>query len=102
VQTQLLIVSPHLVPGPAGMKFLEGLRERNVNVRILTNSLASTDMSIVHSGNRAFREPLLAGGFGLYEVRAVLGQPGVRGNRLKCPSSGQFAMHAKVFAYDRR
>ena len=41
------------------MKFLAGLRERNVTVRILTNSLASTDMSIVHSGYQAFREPLL-------------------------------------------
>ena len=65
VQSELMIVSPYLVPGPAGMKFFEGLRERNVSVRILTNSLASTDMSIVHSGYQAFREPLLGMGVDL-------------------------------------
>ena len=78
------------------MKFFEGLRERNVSVRILTNSLASTDMSVVHSGYQAFRAPLLGMGVDLYEVRPVLGQPVVRGNQLKSPSSGRYALHAKV------
>ena len=73
VQSELIIVSPYLVPGPAGMRFFEGLRERNVSVRILTNSLASTDMSIVHSGYQASRVPLLERGVELYEVRPVLG-----------------------------
>ena len=102
VRSELIIVSPYLVPGPEGMKFFEALRERNVSVRILTNSLASTDMSIVHSGYRAFRSPLLGIGVDLYEVRPVLGQPVVRGNQLKSPSSGMFALHAKVFVFDRQ
>src|SRR4029079_11055978 len=101
VQTELIVVSPYLVPGPRGMKFLEGLRERNVSVRILTNSLASTDMSIVHSGYQAFRMPLLGMGVDLYEVRPVLGAPVVRGTRLRSLSSGQYALHAKVFVFDR-
>jgi putative cardiolipin synthase len=101
VRSELIIVSPYLVPGPAGMKFFEGLRERNVSVRILTNSLASTDMPMVHSGYQAFREPLLGMGVELHEVRPVLGQPVVRGNRLKSPSSGLYALHAKVFVFDR-
>ena len=84
------------------MKFFEGLRERNVSVRILTNSLASTDMSVVHSGYQAFRVPLLEMGVELYEVRPVLGQPVVRGNQLKSPSSGMYALHAKVFVFDRQ
>ena len=84
------------------MKFFEGLRERNVSVRILTNSLASTDMPIVHSGYQAFRVPLLEMGVDLYEVRPVLGQPVVRGNELKSPSSGLYALHAKVFVFDRK
>jgi putative cardiolipin synthase len=102
VQSELIIVSPYLVPGPGGMKFFEGLRERNVSVRLLTNSLASTDMSIVHSGYQAFRVPLLGMGVNLYEVRPVLGAPIVRGNQLKSPSSGQYALHAKVFVFDRQ
>jgi len=102
VRSELIIVSPYLVPGGEGMRFLEGLRERNVSVRILTNSLASTDMSIVHSGYRAYRVPLLEMGAELYEVRPVLGQPVVRGNQLKSPSSGLYALHAKVFVFDRQ
>jgi cardiolipin synthase C len=102
VQSELIIVSPYLVPGPAGMKFFEGLRERHVSVRLLTNSLASTDMSIVHSGYQAFRTPLLGMGVDLYEVRPVLGEPVVRGNQLKSPSSGMYALHAKVFVFDRQ
>ena len=102
VQSELIIVSPYLVPGPRGMKFFEDLRERNVSVRILTNSLASTDMSVVHSGYQAFRAPLLKMGVELYEVRPVLGQPVVRGNQLKSPSSGLYALHAKVFVFDRQ
>ncbi|MEO8565780.1 MAG: phospholipase D family protein [Betaproteobacteria bacterium] len=102
VQTELIVVSPYLVPGAAGMKFLTGLRERNVNVRILTNSLASTDMPVVHSGYQAFRAPLLGTGVDLYEVRPVLGAPVVRGTRLRSLSSGgQYALHAKVFVFDR-
>jgi putative cardiolipin synthase len=102
VQSELIIVSPYLVPGTAGMKFFEDLRERNVSVRILTNSLASTDMPIVHSGYQGFREPLLGMGVDLYEVRPVLGEPVIRGTRLRSLSSGQYALHAKVFVFDRK
>ena len=32
----------------------------------------------------------------------MLGQPVVRGNQLKSPSSGLYALHAKVFVFDRQ
>ena len=101
VQFELIIVSPYLVPGPKGMKFFEDLRGRFVSVRILTNSLAATDVPIVHSGYQAFRAPLLGNGVDLYEVRPVLGRPVVRGSRLKSPSAGLYALHAKAFVFDR-
>ncbi len=101
VKTELIIVSPYLVPGPGGMKFLGDLRERDVKVRILTNSLASTDMSIVHSGYQAYRVPLLEMGVELYEVRPIPGAPIDERHQLKSPSSGRYALHAKVFVFDR-
>ena len=70
------------------MEFLAGVRQRNVSVRILTNSLASTDMSIVHSGYQALREKLLEMGVDLYEVRPVQGRPVAQSSQLKSPSSG--------------
>ena len=102
VQSELIIVSPYFVPGPGGMKFVEALRDRNVSVRILTNSLASTDMSIVHSGYQAFRVPLLEMGVELYEARPMSGAQLDRGHQLKSPSAGRYALHAKVFVFDRQ
>jgi len=101
-RSELTIVSPYVVPGDSGLKFLAKLRQRDLQVRILTNSLASTDMPSVHSGYQAYRIPLLEMGVELYEVRPLLGRPVVRGDKLKSPSSGQFALHAKVFVFDRQ
>ena len=101
-RSELLIVSPYVVPGEAGVKFLAKLRERGLQVRVLTNSLASTDMPVVHSAYQKYRVPLLEMGVELYEVRPILGKPVVRGDALKSPSAGQFALHAKVFVFDRQ
>jgi cardiolipin synthase C len=101
VQFELIIVSPYVVPGPAGMRFFEDLRGRFVSVRILTNSLAATDVPIVHSGYQAFREPLLGSGVDLYEVRAIPGRQVVRSRRLLTRSAGLYALHAKAFVFDR-
>ncbi len=102
VQKELLIVTPYLVPGTKEMNFFKELRERNVSVRILTNSLASSDMPIVHAGYEAVRIPLLKMGVELYEVRPALGEPVVWGDRLKSSSAGRYALHAKVFVFDRQ
>src|SRR6185436_19936986 len=75
---------------------------RGVRVRILTNSLASTDMPIVHAGYRNYRVPLLQMGVELYEVRKKLGEPETKGGgSIKSASSHSFALHAKVFVFDR-
>ncbi len=66
VQEELIIISPYFVPGKLGTSFLASLAERGVRVRILTNSLASNDVGIVHSGYAKYRKALLRGG-----VRAV-------------------------------
>ena len=102
VDTDLRVVSPYLVPGDGGMHILEGLRSRNVRVRILTNSLASTDMPIAHVGYRHYRTKMLEDGIELYEARPVLGDPDGAGEHLKSPSSGQLAIHAKVFVLDEQ
>jgi putative cardiolipin synthase len=102
VQSELIVVSPYLIPGPGGMAFFQELRDRNVSVRILTNSLASSDMPVVHSGYQAYREPLLEMGVDLFEVRPVPGHPVDREHRMKMPSSGLYALHAKAFVFDRK
>ncbi|HXR57163.1 MAG TPA: phospholipase D family protein [Casimicrobiaceae bacterium] len=99
-QKELLIVSPYFVPGVKGEALLEKLRARGVRVRVLTNSLLSTDVVAVHAGYRNYRVPLLKAGVELYEVKPLPGKPQPRGGLLKSPSSGQFSLHAKAFVFD--
>ncbi len=100
-QRELIIVSPYLVPGESEMALIRRLRDRGVRVRILTNSLASTDMPIVHAGYLRYRIPLLEAGCELYEVRTAPGEPEAHG-LVKSGGSGQFGLHAKVFVIDRQ
>ena len=103
VRSELLIVSPYLVPGEDGMRLLTGLRSRNVRVRVLTNSLQSTDAPITFAAYDHYRLPMLEAGIELYEVRPELGEPRMPGGgSLKSSSSTPFALHAKVFVFDRR
>lgn len=105
VKQELLIVTPYIVPGPAQMRLLSDLRARGVRIRVLTNSLESTDVPVVHAGYRKYREPMLELGMELYEVRTELGKPTVnaRGGReaLKGDESDLFTLHAKVYVFDR-
>jgi putative cardiolipin synthase len=72
-------------------------------VRVLTNSLQSTDAPITFAAYGRYRVPMLEAGIELYEVRPQLGEPNVPGGgSLKSSSSTPFALHAKVFVFDRR
>ena len=102
VKRELLVVSPYFVPGPQGEKLLLDLAARGVTVRVLTNSLLSTDVLAVHAGYRRYRVPLLEGGVQLYEVKPLPGRPQPRNGLLKSPSSGQFSLHAKAWVFDRK
>ena len=106
----VVIVSPYLVPGAHVLDVLKELRQRNVQVRILTNSLSSTDAPIVHSAYRRYRVPLLESGVELSEVRAASdghssgsGSSGSGGSGGSAGSGGgeaPFALHAKLYVFD--
>ena len=102
VQSELTIVTPYLVPGTDQLAMLKALRERGVRVRILTNSLASTDVPVVHAGYRKYRLPLVQAGIELYEVKPELGAPRVGRTTIQHDSDGKFSLHAKVFVFDQR
>ena len=100
--SELVIVSPYLVPGADQMAMLRDLRQKGVRVRILTNSLASTDVPVVHAGYRKRRLPLAQMGVELFEVKPQLDAPRVGRMRLVSDPDGRFALHAKVFVFDRK
>lgn len=103
VTREVVIISPYFVPGPAGLQALQELRERGVRVRVLTNSLASTDVPMVHSAYRRYRVPLLDAGVEMYEVRPIPGQSRAdKGSLGSVKSGAPFALHAKAYVFDRR
>jgi putative cardiolipin synthase len=100
LQRELIIFSPYFVPGREGVELFEDLVARGVRVRILTNSLASTDVSIVHAGYSRHREDLLRVGVELYELNVK-----VDGDRRHSSGgmsgSSKASLHAKSFVLDR-
>lgn len=97
-QREAWFISPYFVPGDAGMRELLALRERGLQVSVLTNSLAATDVPAVHSGYMRYREPLLAHGVKLFELKARPLAP--RGSGFA--TSSPLSLHAKAFVLDDR
>ncbi|APW44454.1 phospholipase D-like domain-containing protein [Rhodoferax saidenbachensis] len=69
-QRSVLIVSPYFVPGERMLETFANLRRRDVQIRVLTNSLASNDAPAAHVGYARYRRALLGLGIELYEMRA--------------------------------
>jgi putative cardiolipin synthase len=91
----------YFVPGEKGVRVLSDMVARGVRVRVLTNSLASTDVLAVHAGYARYRESLLRGGIELHEYRADAKRPEPAGHRMRRASSGS-ALHAKIVIHDRK
>ncbi|VVE89096.1 phospholipase D family protein [Pandoraea bronchicola] len=102
-QREVLIISPYFVPLDGGVRFLSSLTQRGVKVRVLTNSLAATDVVAVHAGYARYRPALLQAGVELYEfkpIRANTGEPSSR--RITFGGSSRASLHGKVYVIDRR
>jgi putative cardiolipin synthase len=94
------LISPYFVPGEDGTAALAMQAGKGVKVRILTNSLASSEANIVHSGYAKRRLDLLRAGVQLYEIKTTAARE-AREDRFKLGSSSSAALHAKTFAVDR-
>jgi phosphatidylserine/phosphatidylglycerophosphate/cardiolipin synthase-like enzyme len=70
-----------------------------VHIRILTNSLASTDSPLVDIGYARYRVPLLKLGVDLREMRPKLGQKHPRFHPFR---SSNASLHAKALVIDQK
>jgi putative cardiolipin synthase len=102
VQSELLMVTPYLIPGKEGMALFKDLHQRNVRVRVLTNSLESSTVLMAQSGYMNYRVPLLENGVELYEIRSLLGNARGSGQTAAISRFGNYSLHAKMFVFDRR
>ena len=106
-QRQLSIISGYFVPGDAGTQALVDMARSGVEVRVLTNSYAATDVGFVHAGYANRRKPLVRAGVALFEMPAPDDEPktaskflrsgGGRGRSLREAGT---TLHSKAFAVD--
>lgn len=94
-QRNLEIVSPYFIPGRTGASILSALVKRGVDVQVLTNSLAATDVAAVHGGYANYRVGLLASGVKLFELQPV-GRP----TKISVFGSKGASLHTKAFTVD--
>ncbi|WP_256870938.1 phospholipase D family protein [Shewanella sp. Scap07] len=92
---QVVIVSPYFVPTSSGTDELVRAARSGIDITVITNSLAATDVLAVHSGYQRYRERLLRGGVKIFEVKAdAEDKPsGWKG-------SSKTSLHAKTFIID--
>jgi cardiolipin synthase C len=95
----LSIISPYFIPGKQGVALIAKLVQNGVHVRILTNSLASTDSPLVDIGYARYRVALLELGVDLREMRPKLGQKHVRFHPFR---SSNASLHAKALVIDQK
>jgi putative cardiolipin synthase len=90
------LISPYFVPGRAGLKLLLELVHRGVQVSVVTNALASTDVVAVHGGYMRYRRALLRAGVVIHELK-----PGPDDEKASLfGSRGGAALHTKAMAID--
>jgi putative cardiolipin synthase len=98
LKEELLVESPYFVLPARAQATVKVLQERNVRVRVLTNSLASNDMLPAHSGYAKTRRRLLENGMELYELRPDT--DAFRPGWSILSERSRAALHAKAMAFD--
>ncbi|MFC3551371.1 phosphatidylserine/phosphatidylglycerophosphate/cardiolipin synthase family protein [Lysobacter cavernae] len=91
------VISPYFVPGRKGTDDLLAAARGGVDVRVLTNSLAATDVAAVHGGYARYRDELLAGGVQLWELKP----DGTASSSFSLRGSSGSSLHTKALVIDQ-
>jgi len=92
------IISPYFVPGKTGVEYLTALVKKGIKVRVLTNSLSSTDGLMAQSGYSRWRYKLLIGGVKLYELKTEIKIK--TSKSLRRGEKAKSGLHAKTYVFD--
>ncbi|PKH87266.1 phospholipase D family protein [Colwellia sp. Bg11-28] len=100
---EILLESAYLIFDDRQLKALQMLTSNGVQIKALTNSMASNDLVTNHSGYAGRREDMLDHGIQLYELKpeTTLCEESTR-DLSKCAPTAAYGLHAKSAVYDRR
>lgn len=91
---EALLTSPYFVPGEQVAAQLVACCRSGATVRVLTNSLAATDVALVHAGYSKYRKALLEGGVRIHELKPV------HRKRIGLLGSRRASLHTKAMVVD--
>jgi putative cardiolipin synthase len=95
---EVILITPYYIPAGPGLATLAELAKRGVRVRVLTNSLASTDVPVAYGAYARYRGRLLADGVEIHELRP---EPEARPSGAKRIGLSAASLHAKAIVVDR-
>ena len=98
-KSDLVLTSPYMIPGDAGIASIRKLEAEKVKVTVITNSLAATDEPLVHNGYARYRPAMLQAGVELYELSPTRTQ---MTKRLGMFGTSLGRLHAKTAIIDKR
>jgi putative cardiolipin synthase len=97
---EMLIESAYFVPSRKGADFIVQQAGEGVRTRVLTNSLAANDVTVVHVGYAKYRRRLLKAGVELYEFKRQAAAGG-DDPKIAAGRRSNASLHAKVAVADR-
>lgn len=95
---RMQLISPYFVPGANGNQHLIDMRARGIDIAVITNSLSATDVAAVHSGWSTYRQPLVAAGAEVFELK----RNGPRSGIALPFGSSSASLHTKAYLVDGR
>lgn len=98
VDHKLIVISPYFIPSPQMMQNFKKIREKNIPIIVITNSMASTDVPMVYSGYQNYIRPLLEMGVTLYELKPYLDK--IPKNRKEAKKFEHISLHTKMIIVD--
>ncbi|MGD2075169.1 MAG: phospholipase D family protein [Gammaproteobacteria bacterium] len=99
-ESELLVESAYVIPGPENVERVRLNSERGIRQRLLTNSLATNDVAAAHAGYAKYRRDLIRNGVEVYELRPDARS--VKKNWSLLAGRSKASLHTKAGVVDRR
>ena len=100
---EILLESAYLIFDDRQLEAMQGLTDNGIQIKALTNSMASNDLIANHSGYAGRRQDMLEHGIQLFELKpdAKLCEASTR-DLSKCAPTTGYGLHAKSAVFDRK
>lgn len=98
---ELQIASSYFIPGRDGEQWLTKKSQQGIKIKVLTNSLSTTDVIAVHAGYKKYRRNLIRSGITLFELKSTAQTLRSKATKL-IKGSSTSSLHAKYMVIDRR